>query len=72
MRKSAKATLLRLLRELKSDAFRLGRYEGAPSAEAFDNRKGRPFRCIAYNDAVRRINALSRLLAEVGGAAHNE
>jgi hypothetical protein len=65
--KSTLSTLTFWLKELKKEAMEYGHFPHAYCNEYwFDHRHQitSPFRCMAYNRAVRRINALSKLIKE--------
>ncbi len=56
-------TLHAILRDLKSDALRYGRYPRGTHWHARD--KSAAFRCMAYNQTVLRVNALIDAIAEL-------
>lgn len=59
------ATVKNMLDELKIRACHSARFDRPVSVEMYDNRKKlklKPFRCMAYNMHVRRINALTELI----------
>jgi hypothetical protein len=66
MKKMTIHTIKGLLRELKEEALRAGRYNTSFYTKDYDNRdKSKAFRCMAYNSTVRRINALEEVIVEI-------
>jgi len=59
-------TLKGLLYDLKLKALHAGQYPAPVKPELWEKRdKQRAFRCIAYNQLVRRINALKEAIVEL-------
>jgi len=73
MRPMTIMTLKSLLEDLKISACHSARFPVPVSAYMYDNMKFlktagvKPFRCVAYNYYVRRINALSEIINHYEG-----
>jgi hypothetical protein len=65
-------TLRALVEDLKVDALHAGRYPKPCKAELWEQRdKGRAFRCIAYSQNVRRINAIEDAISVLESLVKN-
>jgi hypothetical protein len=66
-------TLRDLVRDLKVDALHSGRYPKPCKAELWEQRdKSKAFRCIAYSQNVRRINAIEDAISVLEDLARKD